>query len=130
MSSPVIDSGIKDLLARIADLEALLADAAALQDADRGTKERLRDARANSESIVDTVREPLLVLDSTPHVRTDWGGAGHGRLELVDLGGRSCRRAPRERHDVSGRIRTGVDRLQSVYRGMYLGDGESLTSRD
>ena len=70
MSSPTIDSGNEDLLARIAQLEALLADAAVLHGADKGTKAGLRDALAYSESIVDTVREPLLVLDSTLHVRT------------------------------------------------------------
>jgi two-component system, chemotaxis family, CheB/CheR fusion protein len=59
-----------DLRARIARLEALLADAAIIHGADKGTKAGLRDALAYSESIVDTVREPLLVLDEALHVRT------------------------------------------------------------
>jgi hypothetical protein len=33
-------------------------------------------------------------------------------------------------NDVSGRPQKGADRRQSVYRGMYLGGDESLTSRD
>lgn len=33
-------------------------------------------------------------------------------------------------NDVSGRPRKGADRRQSVYRGMYLGGDESLTSRE
>jgi PAS domain S-box-containing protein len=70
MSSPSTHSGNEDLLARIAELEAQLAHAAVLHGADEGTKASLRDALAYSDSIVDTVREPLLVLDSTLHVRT------------------------------------------------------------
>jgi PAS domain S-box-containing protein len=70
MSSPATTSRNDDLLTRIAHLETLLAQAAMLHGADSGAKAGLRDALAYSESIVDTVREPLLVLDSTLHVRT------------------------------------------------------------
>ena len=70
MSSPTIASGDDDLLARIAQLEGLLAAAAVLHGVDKGAKAGLQDALAYSESIVDTVREPLLVLDSKLHVRT------------------------------------------------------------
>ncbi len=70
MSSPTIASGDNDLLARIAQLEGLLAAAAVLHGVDKGAKAGLQDALAYSESIVDTVREPLLVLDSKLHVRT------------------------------------------------------------
>ena len=70
MSSPAISSGDHDLLARIAELEGLLAAAAVLHGVDKGAKAGLQDALAYSESIVDTVREPLLVLDCTLHVRT------------------------------------------------------------
>ena len=61
MSSPTIASGDNDLLARIAQLEGLLAAAAVLHGVDKGAKAGLQDALAYSESIVDTVREPLLV---------------------------------------------------------------------
>lgn len=52
-----------ELHARIAALERELGDAAATQDMHRHTESVLRDAVAYAESIVDTVREPLLVLD-------------------------------------------------------------------
>jgi PAS domain S-box-containing protein len=70
MSSPTIASDDNDLLARIARLEGLLAAAAVRHGVDKGAKAGLQDALAYSESIVDTVREPLLVLDSKLHVRT------------------------------------------------------------
>jgi PAS domain S-box-containing protein len=70
MSSPTLASDDSDLVARIARLEALLAAAAVRHGVDKGAKAGLQDALAYSESIVDTVREPLLVLDSKLHVRT------------------------------------------------------------
>src|SRR4051794_22164201 len=70
MSGPTIASGDNDLLARIAQLEGLLAAAAERHGVDKGAKAGLQDALAYSGSIVDTVREPLLVLDSKLHVRT------------------------------------------------------------
>jgi PAS domain S-box-containing protein len=70
MSSPAIYAENLELRARIAQLEGQLADAAVLHGSDRGAKAGLRNALAYSESIVDTVREPLLVLDSALHVRT------------------------------------------------------------
>ena len=70
MGSPTTNGGNLDLRARIAELEGLLADAVVLHGADKGTKAGLRNALAYSESIVDTVREPLLVLDGALHVRT------------------------------------------------------------
>jgi two-component system CheB/CheR fusion protein len=70
MSSSTTDVTDEDLRARIAHLESLLSKAAVLHGADKGTRAGLLDALAYSESIVDTVREPLLVLDSTLHVRT------------------------------------------------------------
>ena len=70
MSSPSYRTGESHLLARIAQLEDQLAAAAVRHRADKGAKAGLQDALAYKESIVDTVREPLLVLDSKLHVRT------------------------------------------------------------
>jgi two-component system, chemotaxis family, CheB/CheR fusion protein len=70
MSSPATGGDDNVLLARIARLEGLLAAAAVRHGVDKGAKAGLQDALAYSESIVDTVREPLLVLDSKLHVRT------------------------------------------------------------
>ena len=70
MSSPDVARDDNHLLARIAQLEGLLADAAVRHRVDKGAKAGLQDALAYSESIVDTVREPLLVLDSKLYVRT------------------------------------------------------------
>ena len=70
MSSATTDTANLELRARIAQLEGLLADAAVVHRSDSGAKAGLRDALAYSESIVDTVREPLLVLDAALHVRT------------------------------------------------------------
>ena len=70
MSSATTDAENLELRARIAQLERLLADAALIRRTDRGANAGLRDALAYSESIVDTVREPLLVLDAALRVRT------------------------------------------------------------
>src|SRR4051812_19158960 len=70
MTSPAMSTGNQDLRARVAELERLLAEAALVHGRDDGSKAGLLDALAYSESIVDTVREPLLVLDATLHVRT------------------------------------------------------------
>jgi PAS domain-containing protein len=56
--------------ARIADLEEELRVSAQAEDAHRHTEAGLRDALAYAESIVDTVREPLLVLDGELRVKT------------------------------------------------------------
>jgi PAS domain S-box-containing protein len=70
MSSSKTGISDQDLWARISQLESLLEEAAVRHGADKGTKAGLIGALAYSESIVDTVREPLLVLDGTLHVRT------------------------------------------------------------
>jgi two-component system, chemotaxis family, CheB/CheR fusion protein len=70
MSSPTNDAGNGELRARVAQLERLLADAAVVHTSESGAQAGLRDALAYSQSIVDTVREPLLVLDAALHVRT------------------------------------------------------------
>src|SRR5687767_14595771 len=70
MSSPDMAGSDDRLLARIAKLEGLLADPAVRHHVDKGAKAGLQEALAYSERIVDTVREPLLVLDGKLHVRT------------------------------------------------------------
>lgn len=52
------------------DLKRQLRDAEKAEDARRKTEVGLRDALSYAESIVDTVREPLLVLDGKLHVIT------------------------------------------------------------
>ena len=70
MSSPTTDTGDLQLRERVAHLERLLADAGVRHGSDEEAKVGLRSALAYSDSIVDTVREPLLVLDAALRVRT------------------------------------------------------------
>jgi len=54
----------------IADLEEKLRESAKAEEAHQHTEAGLRDALAYAESIVDTVREPLQVLDGELRVKT------------------------------------------------------------
>ena len=55
---------------RIADLEEKLRRAAESEERHEQTEAGLRDALAYVESVVDTVREPLLVLDGELRVKS------------------------------------------------------------
>jgi PAS domain S-box-containing protein len=70
MSSTGEKGSTSELRARIAELEQQLATAERVDRTHKDTEAGLREALAYSESIVDTVREPLLVLDGTLRVRT------------------------------------------------------------
>jgi PAS domain S-box-containing protein len=59
-----------ELLSRIAELEQKLLAAGRADNAHVKTEAGLRDALAYVTSIVDTVREPMLVLDSALHVQS------------------------------------------------------------
>jgi two-component system CheB/CheR fusion protein len=54
----------------LADLEGQPRDVTKAEEANQLTEARLRDALSYAESIVDTVREPLLVLDGQLRVIT------------------------------------------------------------
>ena len=66
--SPAIDC--EPLYARIAELEKEVADCKVASEAHSGTELALKDSLAYAESILDTVREPMLVLDAALHVKT------------------------------------------------------------
>ena len=68
MSSQVGVSSQDELLARITELEQQLAAATSTRIAHEDAQAQLRDTLEYTESIVDTVREPMLVLDSTLNV--------------------------------------------------------------
>jgi signal transduction histidine kinase len=55
---------------RVADLEEKLRDAAKAEEVHRRTEAMLGDALEYAESIVDTVREPLVILDGELRVKT------------------------------------------------------------
>ena len=59
-----------DLHVRITELDRQLADANRDVKAHETTEAHLSDALAYAESIVDTVREPLLVLDGEMRIKT------------------------------------------------------------
>jgi two-component system, chemotaxis family, CheB/CheR fusion protein len=61
---------ISELRGRIAQLERQLAASGRAEDAQEIVETSLRATLAYEESIVDTVREPMLVLDDTLRVRT------------------------------------------------------------
>jgi two-component system CheB/CheR fusion protein len=61
---------IRALRARIGELEDQLASAGRASKAQDEMEASLRETLAYAESIVDTVREPLIVLDGTLRVRT------------------------------------------------------------
>jgi PAS domain-containing protein len=54
----------------IADLDEQLREAARLEKVHQDTEAGLREALAYAESIVDTVREPLLILDGELRIKT------------------------------------------------------------
>jgi PAS domain-containing protein len=58
------------LRARILELEEQLAASGRAEKAHHGTEASLRQTLAYAESIVDTAREPMLVLDGKLRVRT------------------------------------------------------------
>jgi PAS domain-containing protein len=68
--SSTVGGSTSELRARIAELEQQLASAERVDGAHTETETSLRDALAYSESIVDTVREPMLVLDGTLRIKT------------------------------------------------------------
>ena len=55
---------------QINDLQAQVAAAHLSTQTDRSSAATMQAALAYAQSIVDTVREPMLVLDATLHVRT------------------------------------------------------------
>src|SRR5690242_14705739 len=86
---------VSALRARIAELENQLASAGRSSKAQDVVEASLRDTLAYAESIVDTVREPLIVLDGALRVRTasqafyDMFGVSRERTEgqfIYDLG--------------------------------------------
>lgn len=68
MSAHTGPAGAEDLPARIAQLEQQLAAATQRNHARDGAEAQLRETLEFTESIVDTVREPMLVLDGTLNV--------------------------------------------------------------
>src|SRR5918993_1343207 len=55
---------------QVNDLREQLAAAARARQMDRETAATLRQALAYAQSIIDTVREPMLVLDGNLHIQT------------------------------------------------------------
>jgi PAS domain S-box-containing protein len=72
---------ILELRGRIAELERQLAASGRAGDAQEAVENSLRATLAYEESIVDTVREPMLVLDDTLRVRT----ASHAFYETFQV---------------------------------------------
>jgi PAS domain-containing protein len=70
MSPHVQRDLIVELGGRIAELERQLAASGRAEDVQEIVETSLRATLAYEESIVDTVREPMLVLDDTLRVRT------------------------------------------------------------
>ena len=70
MSQPVVSDENDELRARNLELEGQLAAADREDNAQDEVETALRDALSYLENIVDTVREPMLVLDRTLRVRT------------------------------------------------------------
>ena len=60
----------RNLPGQMNDLQEKVDAADRATQLDRSTIATLRDALAYAQSIVDTVREPMLVLDGTLHIRT------------------------------------------------------------
>src|SRR5688500_3533749 len=70
MAGPPEGATNGELRARIAALEEQLAAGGRTDERHRDVEASLRTTLAYAESIVDTVREPMLVLDGALHVRT------------------------------------------------------------
>lgn len=70
MNDPLRMPEHAELLARIAELERQVAVGQKHEVENRSAQIELRDSLAYAESILDTIRQPMLVLDHSLHVRT------------------------------------------------------------